>query len=73
MGFLFYIYIYIYIYIVNSSWPVSSFSCSFSLALCFCAAVTAEMKSVSVMKGEMATLKSNVTELWRADEILLWL
>ncbi len=43
------------------------------LALCFCAAVTAEMKSVSVMKGEMATLKSNVTELWRDDEILLWL
>ncbi len=42
-------------------------------ALCFCAAVTAEMKSVSVMKGETATLKTNVTELWRDDEILLWL
>ncbi len=42
-------------------------------ALCFCAAVTAEIKSVSVMKGETATLKSNVTELWRDDEILLWL
>ncbi len=39
----------------------------------FCAAVVTEMKSVSVMEGETVTLKTDVTELWRDDEILLWL
>ncbi len=52
--------------------PLVSFLALISV-LYFCAAVAAEMKSVSVMEGETVTLKTDVTELWRDDEILLWL
>ncbi len=31
------------------------------------------MNSVSVMEGETVTLKTDATELWRDEEILLWL